>query len=410
MSGNPVAQFITVGSAPIVTRLFTPEDFGVFALFTAVVGICAKVGTLCYERAILLPKDPGTAHSVIKLSVIVLVLLALAVGIGSWLFGNDLSTLLGSSELSFWLLLVPCGLVLAGTVNILRYWALRETKFRLISAVRITEAGGAAAFKIGAGFLLGSWAGGLIVGSLAGYAVALALMMRYLWPGLPRNWRKDLRQQVSTVAYEYRQFPQFASINALLNVVSRYLIVFFLSSFFGTAVVGFYNLAHRMLAQPIDTLSNSISNVYFQKSASQVADRHSLIPGLRKITVALFLLALVPFAVLFAYGKPIITFVFGPQWETAGVFSEIMAPWFLCLFCIGPSAMVFEVCRRQQVKLWINVSTALVSVLVLWRFYSMGRPIEEVIGAFVVGNIVLSVVQVVMAFQVAARPGRGWPL
>ena len=53
MTGNLLAQSVTIGCAPLLTRLFTPENFGVFGLFLAIVKIISGIGSLCYERAIV---------------------------------------------------------------------------------------------------------------------------------------------------------------------------------------------------------------------------------------------------------------------------------------------------------------------------------------------------------------------
>lgn len=404
MSGNLAAQVIAVGSVPILTRLFSPEEFGLFALFMAFLRIISKIGTLGYERAALLPKDATDARAVVMLSALILICMAALAGIFGMVFGEEIAQVLGSPEFSAWLLIIPVGLLLIGATNILRYWALREQMFRLISATRVTDAAVAAASKIVFGFLLGNWSGGLIVGALAGNAVALVLLLRYLHISRDRDHMPPISlENIKIQAYQYRQFPLFAAPNALLNTMSRYLAVFFLSAFYGPAVVGFYNLAHRTLVQPIDTLAGSIARVYFQRSADQVSSSKHLMPDLKKVIAMLFLIGIGPCIILLFFGRQIITFVFGAEWDMAGIFVQIMAPWFIFLFVIAPAAMVFEVCHRQQVKFRINISTTVLSIMALWWFYSLGQPLEIVLGAFVGVNSVMSIIQLVMAFRVARQ-------
>ncbi len=56
MTGSTIAQAIPIAISPILTRLYTPEDFGVLALFTSLVTIFSVISTGRYEFAIMLPK------------------------------------------------------------------------------------------------------------------------------------------------------------------------------------------------------------------------------------------------------------------------------------------------------------------------------------------------------------------
>ena len=59
MTGTGLAQAIPIAISPILTRIYTPEEFGVFALYMAIASILTVLVTGRYEMAILLPKkDP----------------------------------------------------------------------------------------------------------------------------------------------------------------------------------------------------------------------------------------------------------------------------------------------------------------------------------------------------------------
>ena len=59
MSGTGLAQVIAVLASPLITRLFTPEDFGILASYTVLVGIFSAIVCGRYEFAIVLPKRIG---------------------------------------------------------------------------------------------------------------------------------------------------------------------------------------------------------------------------------------------------------------------------------------------------------------------------------------------------------------
>lgn len=43
ITGTTIAQAIPIAISPILTRIYTPEDFGVFALFVSLVGFISVI-------------------------------------------------------------------------------------------------------------------------------------------------------------------------------------------------------------------------------------------------------------------------------------------------------------------------------------------------------------------------------
>ena len=56
-SGTALAQLIPVMIAPILSRIYSPEEFGRLALYLAIIQILGSLSTGRYELAILLPKE-----------------------------------------------------------------------------------------------------------------------------------------------------------------------------------------------------------------------------------------------------------------------------------------------------------------------------------------------------------------
>ena len=51
--GAAIVQLVTIGAAPVLTRLYSPSELGVFALFLALVGTLAFLGTGGYGNAVV---------------------------------------------------------------------------------------------------------------------------------------------------------------------------------------------------------------------------------------------------------------------------------------------------------------------------------------------------------------------
>jgi len=72
MTGTTIAQAIPIAISPILTRIYTPEDFGVFALFIAIVGFFSVIASARYEQAILIPKKDEDAINIFALGFIII--------------------------------------------------------------------------------------------------------------------------------------------------------------------------------------------------------------------------------------------------------------------------------------------------------------------------------------------------
>jgi O-antigen/teichoic acid export membrane protein len=55
-AGSALGQGLVVASAPLLTRLYTPVDFGVLAVYGSIVSLVAVAASLRYELAIALSR------------------------------------------------------------------------------------------------------------------------------------------------------------------------------------------------------------------------------------------------------------------------------------------------------------------------------------------------------------------
>ena len=77
VSGTGLAQLIGVLAAPILTRLYAPEAFGVAALFASITGILGVLACMRYELSIVLPDNDREAANLLGVSLCFSVLIAL---------------------------------------------------------------------------------------------------------------------------------------------------------------------------------------------------------------------------------------------------------------------------------------------------------------------------------------------
>ena len=64
LSGNTLSQLIPFIIAPILSRIFSPEEFAVLANFMAIVGVIGIISTGRLEHAVPIPQDHKKAQEI----------------------------------------------------------------------------------------------------------------------------------------------------------------------------------------------------------------------------------------------------------------------------------------------------------------------------------------------------------
>ena len=355
-SGNLVAQMLVIAATPLITRLFTPEAFGGMAFISSWIGVLAVIGCLRYDQAIILPKDNSAASNLAALSLTILVaffFLGLLIAIPISLLGREYS----SYASLFWI--IPIGAFVIGFKDILFSLNTRIEFFGALAGAQVLTAITSIAFKVIYGYSFSSDARGLLFGNIIGIAAGAILLVFRIWPDVMRFRSHVSPPTIRKLALDYDKFPKFSTINGLLNAVSQNLPVFLLGVFFSPQIVGFYGLGNAVLRKPIQTVGVSISRVFVQRASVYQANQENLKPILFRTTMALAIAGLLPFGVLFFYSDVLFVLVFGPEWETAGVYCRILTPWLFMLFINPPATQVIVVKQDLQFNMYLMIVSIL---------------------------------------------------
>lgn len=398
-TSNITSQIVIYSSIPIVTRLYSPKDFGVFAIFGALVGLLTKFSSFSYSQAILLPRTDTEAFRLVQLSAIIIFVFSISLFV-IFINKNWIATLFHLSEHIFWFYLVPLGVAFVGYRDLLMNWHIRNKQYKIVGLGKIIEAFVSVSIKILLGIYLGSCVGGLISGFLGGVIASIIFL------GIKFNYNiknKETFWTLRNVAIKYKKFPIFVSFAQALNVLSEKIIIFIFALFFPKAVIGNYNLTQRTITNSINLLSDAVQKVYFQKSAAQVTKNIPILPDLKKLIKTLVFLGFPPFIFLFIAGRSIFMFIFGDQWATAGTYAQITAPWFYLRFITNPARLVFYVYHRQEILVVMNFlalcggASALVIASILFKSAKIALIYFVCIGS------TTEILTCVLAFREAAK-------
>ncbi|MGA0241670.1 MAG: oligosaccharide flippase family protein [Candidatus Marinamargulisbacteria bacterium] len=362
VSGTGLAQLIGIAVSPIITRLYSPSDFGQFGLYLSMIAMLSVGVSGRYELAIMLPKSNRKASQLLALCLVLIVLftglLVLGICIYHILFAD-------MKPIGKWLYILPIGVLLRGLYNTLTNWINRQKKYSALSIAVILQRIFISSTQLLVGFLIAASIWGLIAGQIMGVMVSVLFL-----GGLVVKTNNPFIKQwnfasIKKVAKEYKNFPQFSMASGWLNTVSLEVPVLLLSFYFDANEVGYYILAKQVVQLPLGIIGQGVGKVFFQQ-ASVVKDNADQLMRLFFSTIKkLALIILLPMIFLFFAGKQTFVFIFGPQWFVTGQLIEVLVPIFFVQFIISPLSNVFGIRNKNQLGLILN------AILIISRFLSL---------------------------------------
>jgi O-antigen/teichoic acid export membrane protein len=347
--GTAIAQVVRTAGTPILTRIFLPQDYGVLAVFSSMVAVLLPISSLRYELAIPLPEEDDVASHLLVISLIAAVAFAAVVGSVSLILDRWIAVVLGAPTLQSYMWLLPLSVIGASGYSIFSYWAVRREAFASIARTQLAQSVSQLVTQVGIGIAtVGPF--GLLVGDVVGRAAGTGTLA-----GLATTRRVFDNISLSGLrraAKRYVRFPLLSSPSAAINAVGFNAPTLLLASFYGTQTVGWFALAQRVIGVPSTLVGQSVSQVYFAEAARLArVDTAALYRLFWRMTVKLFLLALIPTAVLCTFGPWLFSHLFGEYWLTAGHYVRLLAPMFLVQFAVVPVSMTANILERQDIQL-----------------------------------------------------------
>jgi len=389
VTGTTISQIITILAAPIITRLYGPEAYGLLAIFTSITSLLAVVICLRYELAIMLPKSDEEAANVFGLCI----LLTFAISILSiplvTFFQTSLEVILKSSQIGNYFWLIPPSIFLSGMFLVLNYWNTRTKQFHQLAVAQVMRTGSYSSIQLGFGFTEYATGGTLIGATLIGQLIATFVLsiqiMRYHLSFFRQNITAN---GVITVLKRYSNFPKYDIWAALLNSFSGMLPVFILAAYFNPTIVGYYALGLMVLQFPLAFIQGAITQVFFQKAAEAKNISHEKLKEtvLQTIKPLIFTVFL-PVVLFILIGPEIFSVIFGEKWEEAGVYVRYLSLWIGISFLSAPISTLFSIFQKQRFTLIFNVLQLISRIMALIVGALMGSALIAIILFAFVGFI-----------------------
>ncbi|WP_125609607.1 oligosaccharide flippase family protein [Specibacter cremeus] len=395
MTGTATAQLVVLALTPILSRIYTPADYGLFAVYSSIVALVSAVATLRYDMAIMLPKDDDTARTLKSTVTWIAFLTGVLASLVCLVAAPQLASLMNAPAVGPWLVLVGLSTFTLGEISALVYWLNRHSRYKQISTNRVLQSGATAVVQILLGLTRALGVGGLILGTIVGQIVSIVGLRRKT-PDLAPSTAPTVHERLS-VMNRYRRMPLLNAPTALIDAV-RINGINLLIGFYSIASLGQFSMAWRMVEVPAALISSALAQVFFQK-LSVVSPGH-MYDAAKKSVVRSAAFGAVPFVLVYVLAPWVFPVFFGSNWDLAGPYAQALVPWLFMNLVTSPISTIFVITEKQHVLLLFS---AVFMVVPLAIIVTMNANMLQAVFTMGLAMAAMLLIFVALAFRVARR-------
>ena len=400
MSGTTIAIIIPIAISPILTRLYTPEDFGVLALYISIATVLSVLVNGRYEMAIMLPEKDEDAINIVALAFIISIVVSVVIFIVMLLFGREIAYMFKNPKILFWLYFLPISSLIMGIYQGLNYWANRKNLYKKLAINKIVKSTGIAGSNLFIGALI-KGSTGLVGGQIIGESIS-TIALANLVSHEDKNIVKLIKyERIKEQAFRYINFPKYLIFSHSLNVISGYLPVFLITPLFGIETVGQFSLTQKALSIPMLVIARALGDVFRQRASADYVKNGNCKSIYLKTLKYLFFISVLPFFILFFIAPDLFTFIFGDTWREAGLYGRMITSMLFLQFVTSPLSFMFMIAEKQKLDIiWQTITLLLSYTAIISGYYIFKSPAYS-IGLYSVAYTIMYGVSGIMSFKFA---------
>lgn len=347
--GRAIAQIVPLIITPILTRMYSPQDFGVFAVFIAIVTVISLISTGRYNLAITLPKEEEEATQLLIVCMVGVISFTTFTFLLLLIFQDFVLSTLSLEGENLLIYLIPLAILIVGSIESVHYWLLRKREYFFLSRNFIIQTAVINSLKFVFAFIFLGWEG-LVLAYILGAMLSLFFLGgRFIKKSNFFSFVKRLRtKDLLKRAKKYKKFPFFSMPADGINSFAKELPNMLLNGIFGTDVAGFYSLTQRILRIPIAFISSAMTDVFRERASVDTREKGNC----RDIFVVtlkyLVVFSIIPFLAIFLFAPTLTPIILGEQWVEVGGYIRILTPLFFFQFIASPLGATLYIKDKQK--------------------------------------------------------------
>lgn len=392
LTGTSIAHIVSIASAPVLTRLFSPETFGVLGVFNFALSILTPVAVLNYHLGIVLAPNEKSAIGLVHLSIIISMFISLLLLAIMALQGSIIVELLQLEVLEPYIYLVPLAVFATGIQQVFHQWGLRQEAFKTIGIATAVQSAIVNFSKVALGFV--QPVAGILVTATAVAPLILAALLVYRLPRVRLPTFKAFSRlllwlySLTALARRYRAFPKFRTPQTILQAVTFGIPIVLLLHYDGITAVGHYTVAMQLLMVPSLFIGNAVASVFYPKFSKAIRDKANPAQLLRQSTFGMAILGIIPYGSVLLFGPWLFSQILGADWRASGELSQWLAIWLFFWFCSRPCMNAVPALRLEsRLLLWEVVGSVLRPLAFLLGFAMSGDSSMAILAFSLMGSL-----------------------
>ncbi len=362
VKANIFAQVFTFVFTPILTRLYTPADYGTVAIFMSLLSMLSAFATWRFDWSI--PNAVSRIQSValLALGLITLLIISVSSFFVLWSFPESWTFWKGFQSLRPFLLLLPLALVGTGLHQLLQAWYIRENDLTAVSKTKFTQSISGTGLSVTGG-IAALGATGLIISSVVSAWVGLSIMIRHA-VGLPASILKLSFVDIKLAWIKFIHESTLSTSTSIVTMASIAAIPLLLTQYYSPTEIGWYTLMYRLASAPVGIFTEALGQSCWSEAAILVKTDISSLKRLYLRTTGRLAIFAFPIAAACLAGPLLVGPIWGHQWQSAGYILAALAPLVAAQIIVQPVTHLI-VHRKQHWKLYLDACKFIFILLII---------------------------------------------
>ena len=404
ITGTTIAQAIPIAISPILTRIYTPEDFGIFGLYISITVMIGVFVTGKYELAIMLPQEEEEAANILVLSILITIFMSLLTFLFIYIWHADIMNLFSNKELSDYLYFMPLTILFIGSYQAFNYWSNRQKNYKLMSQSIIVKAISNATGNISFGFLNYSFAG-LIFTNIITSLIALCYIVLKNIASIHKH--NITYEKILSLIVKYKQFPTHTAPQNFIYQLTLQLPILIITIMFSLPILGFFILANRILLTPLSILGNSLGQVFYQKGTSLYTDnKNELYYSIRSMFIKLLMLSSIVGMTIIYFLPDLFSILFGNRWIQGGAIAQHLLIYLIYRFALEPFTRIYLISKNNHFYFKWEMSKFLTFIIFFSFFYFL--KIDSIKIFFISFAIINLIFDIILSAPILYRKSFLW--
>lgn len=337
----------------ILSRILTPNDFGVVAIATVFIVFFNLLGDAGIGAAIIQDKtlSAGEIKNIFSISIYIGIILAIVF----FFVADMIANFYNRPSLKVICQLLSINILFASINVVPNALLLREKLFKFIAARTLLIQVVSGAAGITAAF------SGWKVHSLLVYSIsASCLLFLVNYQRNPLSFQIIIDMPALKKIYKYSAY-QF--LFNFINYFSRNLDKLLIGKFLSPAILGYYDKAYRLMLLPVENLTHVLSPVIHPLFSDFQHDKQRIFESYLKIVRVLAFVGFPLGVFLHFSAKELVLIIFGSQWQDSIPVFEVLA-WSVGIqIILSSSGAIFQAANNTKLLFVSGLLSALMMIL-----------------------------------------------